>query len=185
MTHCACRSRARAGHQTVTGPVTSTCLHDRRGRVEATQTALGEALVMRRRTRVRFPPPPPPTPPRGPGESRDLVGERAGATTTTVAPALFAVSAWRAGSSPPQRKSVTSSPARSATCSSTRPSPGRAVPPEGVPRPARAQRRGRAEAGDDRGLIPTGDSRSQLAAPAARRPGPASAARTRCLRTGP
>src|SRR3954447_21395428 len=60
MTHCARRSRARAGHQTVTGPVTSTCLHDRWGRVEATQTALGEALVMRRRTRVRFPPPPPP-----------------------------------------------------------------------------------------------------------------------------
>jgi hypothetical protein len=59
MTHCACRSRARAGHQTVTGPVTSTCLHDRRGRAEATQTALGEALVMHRRTRVRFPPPPP------------------------------------------------------------------------------------------------------------------------------
>jgi hypothetical protein len=64
MTHCACRSRARAGHQTVTGPVTSTCLHDRRGRAEATQTALGEALVMHRRTRVRFPPPPP----RGAGE---------------------------------------------------------------------------------------------------------------------
>src|SRR3954453_15115567 len=60
MTHCARRSRARVGHPTVTGPVTSTCLHDRRGRVEATQTALGEALVMRRRTRVRFPPPPPP-----------------------------------------------------------------------------------------------------------------------------
>src|SRR3954469_20441798 len=58
MTHCARRSRARVGHQTVTGPVTPTCLHDRWGRVEATQTALGEALVMRRRTRVRFPPPP-------------------------------------------------------------------------------------------------------------------------------
>jgi hypothetical protein len=64
MTHCTCRSRARAGHQTVTGPVTPTCLHDRWGRVEATRTALGEALVMRRRTRVRFPPPPP----GGPGE---------------------------------------------------------------------------------------------------------------------
>src|SRR3954469_21455860 len=60
MTHCARRSRARVGHQTVTGPVTPTCLHDRWGRVEATRTALGEALVMRRRTRVRFPPPPPP-----------------------------------------------------------------------------------------------------------------------------
>src|SRR6476660_8123055 len=59
MTHCTRRSRERAGHQTVTGPVTPTCLHDRWGRVEATQTALGEALVMRRRTRVRFPPPPP------------------------------------------------------------------------------------------------------------------------------
>src|SRR3954471_13734846 len=59
MTHCTLRSRERAGHQTVTGPVTPTCLHDRWGRVEATQSALGEALVMRRRTRVRFPPPPP------------------------------------------------------------------------------------------------------------------------------
>src|SRR6476659_2730774 len=60
MTHCVRRSRAFAGHRTVTGPVTPTCLHDRWGRVEAVQTALGEALVMRRRTRVRFPPPPPP-----------------------------------------------------------------------------------------------------------------------------
>src|SRR3954463_11857119 len=59
MTHCTLRSRERAGHQTVTGPVTPTCLHDRWGRAEATRTALGEALVMRRRTRVRFPPPPP------------------------------------------------------------------------------------------------------------------------------
>src|ERR687894_17543 len=64
MTHRACRSRARAGHQTVTGPVTSTCSRDRWGRAETERTALGEALVMRRRTRVRFPPPPP----RGPGE---------------------------------------------------------------------------------------------------------------------
>src|SRR5215203_4052000 len=60
MTHCARRSRTRAGHQTATGPVTPTCLHDRWGRAEATRTALGEALVVRRRTRVRFPPPPPP-----------------------------------------------------------------------------------------------------------------------------
>src|SRR3954463_14879035 len=59
MTHRACRSRARTGQITATGPVTSTCLHDRWGRVEATQTALGEALAIRRRTRVRFPPPPP------------------------------------------------------------------------------------------------------------------------------
>src|SRR3954453_3119012 len=64
MTHRACRSRARTGQLTATGPVTSTCLHDRWGRVEATQTALGEALAIRRRTRVRFPPPPP----RGLGE---------------------------------------------------------------------------------------------------------------------
>src|SRR5215208_1538288 len=64
MTHCACRSRVRVGHQTATGPATPTCSHDRWGRVEAERTALGEALVMRRRTRVRFPPPPP----RGPGE---------------------------------------------------------------------------------------------------------------------
>src|SRR5215213_3937017 len=59
MTHCAYRSRVGVGHPTATGPVTSTCLHDRWGRAEATQTALGEALVLRRRTRVRFPPPPP------------------------------------------------------------------------------------------------------------------------------
>src|SRR3954469_2869887 len=59
MTHCAYRSRVRVGHPSATGPVTSTCLHDRWGRAEATQTALGEALVIHRRTRVRFPPPPP------------------------------------------------------------------------------------------------------------------------------
>src|SRR3954454_11579563 len=59
MTHRACRSRARAGHLTATGPVTPTRLRDRWGRAEAKWTALGEALVLRRRTRVRFPPPPP------------------------------------------------------------------------------------------------------------------------------
>src|SRR3954451_20794937 len=59
MTHRACRSRARAGHLTATGPVTPSCPQDRWGRAEARWTALGEALVMRRRTRVRFPPPPP------------------------------------------------------------------------------------------------------------------------------
>jgi hypothetical protein len=59
MTHCACRSRARTGHLTATGPVTPTCSHDRWGRAEAVRTALGEALALRRRTRVRFPPPPP------------------------------------------------------------------------------------------------------------------------------
>src|SRR3954463_10332951 len=37
----------------------TTCVHDRRGRVEAPHTAPGEGLVKRRRTRVRFPPPPP------------------------------------------------------------------------------------------------------------------------------
>src|SRR3954451_9159877 len=37
----------------------TTCVHDRRGRVETRHTAPGEALVKRRRTRVRFPPPPP------------------------------------------------------------------------------------------------------------------------------
>src|SRR5688500_15344204 len=61
MTHCACRSRVRVGHQTATGPATPTRSHERWGRVEAPRTALGEALVMHRRTRVRFPPPPPPT----------------------------------------------------------------------------------------------------------------------------
>ena len=59
MTHCAYRSRVRVGHQTATGPATPTRSHERWGRVEATRTALGEALVMHRRTRVRFPPPPP------------------------------------------------------------------------------------------------------------------------------
>src|SRR3954452_21859885 len=60
MTHRARRSRARQGHRTATGPVTPTCSWDRWGRAETERTALGEALVMRRRTRVRFPPPPPP-----------------------------------------------------------------------------------------------------------------------------
>src|SRR4051794_36255456 len=60
MTHCTYRSRVRVGHQTATGPVTPTCSWDRWGRAETERTALGEALVMRRRTRVRFPPPPPP-----------------------------------------------------------------------------------------------------------------------------
>src|SRR3954470_10772711 len=59
MTHCTYRSRVRVGHQTATGPVTPTCSWDRWGRAETERTALGEALVMRRRTRVRFPPPPP------------------------------------------------------------------------------------------------------------------------------
>src|SRR4051794_22076079 len=83
MTHCACRSRARAGHPTVTWPVTSTCLRDRWGRVEARQTALGEALVMRRRTRVRFPPPPP----RGLGEMPGSSWRKPGPPRTAVAPA--------------------------------------------------------------------------------------------------
>src|SRR4051794_38054657 len=64
MTHRACRSRARTGHLTATGPVTPTRSRDRWGRAETQRTALGEALVIRRRTRVRFPPPPP----RGLGE---------------------------------------------------------------------------------------------------------------------
>src|SRR3954454_2559624 len=59
MTHCTHRSRVRAGHLTATGPVTPTCSWDRWGRAETERTALGEALVLRRRTRVRFPPPPP------------------------------------------------------------------------------------------------------------------------------
>src|SRR5436305_14447307 len=59
MTHRARRSRARTGHRTATGPVTPTRPRDRWGRAEAKWTALGEALVLRRRTRVRFPPPPP------------------------------------------------------------------------------------------------------------------------------
>src|SRR5690349_21453333 len=58
MTHRARRSRARSGHRTATGPVTPTRSHERWGRVETERTALGEALVVRRRTRVRFPPPP-------------------------------------------------------------------------------------------------------------------------------
>src|ERR671921_310204 len=71
MTHFTHRSRVRAGHPTATGPVAPTCSWDRWGRAEAQRTALGEALVMRRRTRVRFPPPPP----LSAGESRHLVGE--------------------------------------------------------------------------------------------------------------
>src|SRR3954471_722755 len=59
MTHRACRSRARTGHLTATGPVPPTRSRDRWGRAETQRTALGEALVIRRRTRVRFPPPPP------------------------------------------------------------------------------------------------------------------------------
>src|SRR3954471_18104483 len=58
MTHRARRSRVRAGHRTATGPVTATRPCDRWGRAEAKRTALGEALGVRRRTRVRFPPPP-------------------------------------------------------------------------------------------------------------------------------
>src|SRR5437660_164587 len=57
----------------------TTCVHDRRGRVEATHTAPGEALVKRRRTRVRFPPPP-----------RDT--ERPRTDHGAGPPALFAVS---------------------------------------------------------------------------------------------
>src|SRR3954452_2259853 len=58
MTHCTYRSRVRAGHQTAAGPVTPTCSRDRWGRAETQRTALGEALIVLRRTRVRFPPPP-------------------------------------------------------------------------------------------------------------------------------
>src|SRR4051794_23850504 len=75
MTHRARRSRARSGHRTATGPVTPTRSHDRWGRAEATRTALGEALVLRRRTRVRFPPPPPRGPPESWILSRNPAGE--------------------------------------------------------------------------------------------------------------
>src|SRR5215213_8628538 len=85
MTHYAYRSRVRVGHQTATGPVTSTCLHDRQGRAEATQTALGEALVMRRRTRVRFPPPPP-THPGVLAKSQPPSWRKAGATADSGGP---------------------------------------------------------------------------------------------------
>jgi hypothetical protein len=53
------RSRAWTGQLTATGPVTPACVQDRWGRVAARHTAPGEALLRRRRTRVRFPPPPP------------------------------------------------------------------------------------------------------------------------------
>src|SRR3954447_6717610 len=92
MTHRACRSRARTGQLTATGPVTSTCLHDRWGRVEATQTALGEALAIRRRTRVRFPPPPPTA------MSRDTV-HRCLATSFTLGPVVGSPGSGR-GSGP-------------------------------------------------------------------------------------
>src|SRR3954471_13144897 len=85
MTHCAHRLRVRAGHLTATGPVTPTCSHDRWGRAEAARTALGEALVMRRRTRVRFPPPPR----RGAGEKpAPELAKRPGPPRTAVAPAF-------------------------------------------------------------------------------------------------
>src|ERR687885_630111 len=61
MTHRACRPRTRTGHLTAAGPVTPTRSRERWGRAETERTALGEALVLRRRTRVRFPPPPPAT----------------------------------------------------------------------------------------------------------------------------
>lgn len=48
------------GHQTATGIVISACSRDREIRVEAQRTAHGEALLKRRRTRVRFPAAPPP-----------------------------------------------------------------------------------------------------------------------------
>src|SRR5215218_8026823 len=67
MTHRTHRLRVRAGHLTATGPVTPTRSHERWGRAEAARTALGEALVIHRRTRVRFPPPPH----WGAGESRN------------------------------------------------------------------------------------------------------------------
>src|SRR4051794_7135454 len=92
MTHCAYRSRARVGHHTATGPATPTRSHERWGRVEATRTALGEALVMRRRTRVRFPPPPHNTPTPGSWRhARPLVGEKPGPPRTAVAPASSSV----------------------------------------------------------------------------------------------
>src|ERR671927_1830736 len=78
MTHRARRSRARAGHQTATGPVTPTRPRDRWGRAETERTALGEALVMRRRTRVRFPPPPHTPTPGCWLKPATLVGEEAG-----------------------------------------------------------------------------------------------------------
>src|SRR5687767_9383852 len=85
MTHCAYRSRVRVGHQTATGPATPTRSHERWGRVEALRTALGEALVMHRRTRVRFPPPPPP---RGLGEMPGpTVGEMRPVSPRAVTPA--------------------------------------------------------------------------------------------------
>src|SRR4051812_45046181 len=89
MTHCAYRSRARVGHPTATGPATPTRSHERWGRVEATRTALGEALVMRRRTRVRFPPPPP----QGLGEMPGSSWRKAGATADSGGPG-FVLSGW-------------------------------------------------------------------------------------------
>src|SRR3954447_15932580 len=89
MTHRACRSRARTGHRTATGPVTPTCSWDRWGRAETERTALGEALVMRRRTRVRFPPPPL----WGLGEMPGSSWRKAGATANSGGPG-FVLSGW-------------------------------------------------------------------------------------------
>src|SRR5919112_1356136 len=98
MTHCTHRSRMRAGHLTATGPVTPTCSWDRWGRAETQRTALGEALIVLRRTRVRFPPPPHNTE----GSWRragTLVGEVPGATAEAVAPGHRR--AHRSGPTPP------------------------------------------------------------------------------------
>src|SRR3954452_17354568 len=89
MTHCAYRSRVRAGQPTATGPATPTRSHERWGRVEATRTALGEALIVLRRTRVRFPPPPP----RGLGEMPGSSWRKAGATANSGGPG-FVLSGW-------------------------------------------------------------------------------------------
>src|SRR3954447_115050 len=78
MAHRADRSRICTGHPTATGPVTPTCSWDRWGRAETERTALGEALVLRRRTRVRFPPPPPTHPAVLPESLRSLSRKQAG-----------------------------------------------------------------------------------------------------------
>src|SRR3954462_15376932 len=107
MTHCTYRSRVRVGHQTATGPVTPTCSWDRWGRAETERTALGEALVMRRRTRVRFPPPPP----RGLGETPcPLLAKSRGPPRTAVAPALRRLGQWRSGCCTPSQRPPRASP---------------------------------------------------------------------------
>ena len=124
MTHCTHRSRVRVGHQTATGPVTPTCSWDRWGRAETERTALGEALVLRRRTRVRFPPPPHPSSTRvGPGQPTGPHVRPARRWDQPRASSLASVARWRP-SHPSGGSPITPAPqaTNGASCGCARPS---------------------------------------------------------------